>query len=203
MATLKINTGAVEAGDYAAHVPQEDWRLLVSARASFVRVRLPHDCRELIRFVEEAEQMYAALGYKDVADFVRRGLELDPDLVDWAVRGLRTIKPDEPVTFDAAVKLGKRGGDRRSEKAKSDQGASSTLKRGSTSVDYTLARLERDGHVELASAVKAGEKSAAAARREAGYEKPADIVTVAVKAFLRLDAKQRRRFYDEVEKATK
>jgi len=62
-----------------------------------------------------------------------------------------------PVPFAEAVKLGKHGGDRRSEKAK-EQGDNVTLDRGN-SASYTLARLDRD-RPELAERVRAGELSA-------------------------------------------
>jgi hypothetical protein len=46
--------------------------------------------------------------------------------------------------------LGQHGGDRKSKKVK-DQGAIGTLKRGSHSRNYVIARLGRDGHHELAA----------------------------------------------------
>ncbi len=45
-------------------------------------------------------------------------------------------------------------------------------KLGSTGTDYTIARLERDGHHELAEAVLSREMSAAEGWRQAGKEKP-------------------------------
>ena len=53
------------------------------------------------------------------------------------------------IPFDQAVTLGKHGGDRKSEKAK-DQGDNVTLKERGNSRAYILARLDRDGHAELA-----------------------------------------------------
>src|SRR4051812_1610397 len=55
-----------------------------------------------------------------------------------------------------------RGGNRRSEKAKADQTNIVSLKHGN-SRDYTLARLDRDGHTELAADVREGKVSANAA----------------------------------------
>ena len=52
-----------------------------------------------------------------------------------------------------AVTLGQRGGDRRSEKARTDQGDNVTLKARGNSAPYLLARLDRDGHAELAADV--------------------------------------------------
>jgi hypothetical protein len=65
--------------------------------------------------------------------------------------------------------LGKQGGDRRSEKARADQGSDTTLKQVGRGRAYVLARLDRDGHAALAAKVRAGELSANAAAIEAGF----------------------------------
>jgi hypothetical protein len=76
------------------------------------------------------------------------------------------MKPDEPIEFKRA--LGKRGRPKKGE----EKGADSTLKRGSTSRKYILARLDRDGHGELAakvrtlSAAMVGQLKAAAKERQ-------------------------------------
>jgi hypothetical protein len=57
--------------------------------------------------------------------------------------------------------LGKHGGDRKSEKVK-DQPCNTRLKYGT--VDYWLARLDRDGHAALAAKVRACELSANAGK---------------------------------------
>ena len=67
---------------------------------TFCAINLPHDCRELLRFVDESLEMVTALGYSDVHDFVKRGLGLDPMMVAWAMKGLASLKPDESVRFD-------------------------------------------------------------------------------------------------------
>jgi hypothetical protein len=57
--------------------------------------------------------------------------------------------------------LGKRGRPKKGE----EKGADGTLKRGRNSSAYILARLDRDGHAELAAKVRAGKLSANAAAR--------------------------------------
>ena len=94
-------------------------------------------------------------GYDDRETYLRDGLGIDPQTVDWALAGLRISGIEAPVAFKEAQKLGGHGGDRRSEQAKADQGDNSTLKRGSTSAAYLTARLRRDGFDDLASAVAA------------------------------------------------
>lgn len=57
--------------------------------------------------------------------------------------------------------------------AKSAQdGADGTVKRGSNSRSYITARLERDGHRDLAAAVRSGTLSAFRAAVQAGIAKP-------------------------------
>jgi hypothetical protein len=69
------------------------------------------------------------------------------------------------VPFDEAAKLGGHGGDRRSEKARAVQAGRSSLKWNTKA--HWLARLDRDGHAELAAKVRAREISANAAATEA------------------------------------
>jgi hypothetical protein len=66
--------------------------------------------------------------------------------------------PDQP-------KLGQWGGPR----IKGQQGANSTLKRGSTSYDYILARLEREGLTEWIEAIRMRRISAFATACELGW----------------------------------
>ena len=80
-------------------MPPDKWHALLLARRSFLHTNLPYDCRELLRFVEDAEQMYGKLGFNGVEDLVRRGLELDPQQVNWAVDGLRQMKPNEATPY--------------------------------------------------------------------------------------------------------
>ena len=108
------------------------------------------------------------LGYSDRESYLRDGLQLDPDLVEWALEGLQHADPEAAAPFTRMVELGKRGGDRRSEKARADQGNNITLVERGTSTAYTLARLKRD-EPALAKRVEAGELSAHAAAIEAGF----------------------------------
>jgi hypothetical protein len=79
--------------------------------------------------------------------------------------------------------LGQHGGDRKSEQAKDQVGNTKLISAGGTTRDYILARLDRDGHDELATKVRAGKLSANAAAIEAGFRKqqtPMDHATKAV-----------------------
>lgn len=148
-AGVTIDSGPVDASDGLGDVPQDKWPDLMRARRTFLRIHLPYDCRQLLQFVDDAEEMYGPLGFASPQDFIKRGLELDPQEVDWAIAGLRRRKPDEPIPFQNAIKLGKHGGDRKSAAfQKSD-----AIGRG---VDYLKARLERD-YPDIAAALERGE----------------------------------------------
>jgi hypothetical protein len=161
---VRVNKGTIEATDELDDVGPEDWHLLLGARKYFVRVHVPSDCRKLLKFVGDAERMYEALGFNSVDDLIRRGLEIDPTLVDWAVKGLKSLQPDEPVTLDTAVDAGKRVR-QRAERAEplAEPGAvgrgrpnpieqdrvdninsNESESKGGTSADYLTRRIARD-----------------------------------------------------------
>jgi hypothetical protein len=84
--------------------------------------------------------------------------------------GPQRWEPDEAISLEGAVKLGRHGGDRRSEEAR-DQGGNTTLKpEEKNTVKHTLARLRRD-RPDLAGRVEDGEISANAAAIEAGFRR--------------------------------
>ncbi len=223
MAKLNIDTGPIEAGDSLDLVPASQWRELMFARRGFVAVKMPYDCRELLRFVDEAEKMHGPLGFASVDAFVREGLGLDPALVGWAIEGLRAMKPDEPIAFDAAVKKGMKVAAiakvaRPLGPAKPVPGSPSRnpLGRGNgikrdnipldnnrgTSAAHLTARIARDAPA-VHERMKAGEfPSVRAAAIEAGVVKPPDPIKVAVLAFRRLKGKQVAAFKREVGWAT-
>ena len=169
MAAVTINSGPVDASDALRDVPKDRWFELMQARRDFLGIHLVYDCRRLLEFVEDADNMYEALGFNSPKDFIARGLELDPQDVAWAVDGLRRLKPDEPIPFQKAIALGKHGGDRRSEKVKDQVGNTKLISDGGTTAAYIAARLERDGHSELAEKVRTKAMSASAAAIAAGF----------------------------------
>jgi len=92
--------------------------------------------------------------------------------VDWLIQGVRVTSGKVTKADDlVAAAIGNHGGDRRSAKAKEDQGDNHTLIRG-TQAAYLQARLRRDAP-EVAEALERGEiKSARAAAIEAGIITP-------------------------------
>ena len=161
-----INRGAPHAEDAYHKWPKEQWRGLLAKKRYFLAVQITHDCRCLVQFVEEASEMWAALGFTSLDDMIRTGLELEPAEIHAACDWLKANDPARAVSLTTVLR--QQGGDRRSATAKKIQGATSTLKRGSTSRAYRLARLDRD-RPDLAERVRGGDLSAAAAAREAGF----------------------------------
>ena len=111
MAAVRIDSGPVSATQSAERIPREKWSELVAERRSFCRFNLPSDCRELLRFVAEAERFrmweHEKLHATGLEDFIRKHLDLDPELVDWAISGLRSLKPNEAIPLEIAVREGK------------------------------------------------------------------------------------------------
>lgn len=198
MASVTIDRGPVSGAEYAENVPRSDWTRLVSARQQFCMVHLPADCRYLLRYIDEAERlgMWQALGCESLEAFIRDRLELDPAMVEWAMAGLKAMRPDWAVPFEAAVAVGKalgsHGGDRRSEKV-TDQGVRAHLARGTGQRAYTLARLRRDDP-DLALRVEAGEISANAAAVSKGWRKSPGAYRQLCTAWHRATFDERERF---------
>lgn len=171
MAALRIVRDPI-ASDSAADVPRQQWDVLMEERKRFCTQYLPKDCRNLLFFVEDG----AAndwLEYGGAKNYIRSGLGLDPQMVDWAVTGLRNLRPGlGQIKLEVAAligKIAKHGGDRRSLEALK-QGGLSTLNGRKNTRAHWLGRLRRD-RPDLAAKVDAGELSAKAAAIECGFKK--------------------------------
>jgi len=101
----------------------------------------------------------------------RGGLGLDPDMVDWAITGLRSLRPDKEIAFDKAIFIGKLGKNGRPKKGEENSDSVRVSGFGNSSA-YVISRLQRDNQPDLAEKVIAGELSANAAAIEAGFRKP-------------------------------
>lgn len=169
MAVL-IDSGPLTATARVEDVPVAQWPELLRLRRLFCAIDLPFDCRELLRFVEDAADMLGPLGYANVTDFLERGLALDPQMVDWAVQGLKQLKPNDPIPYRRAVELGQReigieGG--KPGPGRGQKTGSPTTRFSGRGAAYYLARLDRD-RPELAAEVRAGRLTAKTAARQAG-----------------------------------
>lgn len=173
MASVKILREPI-ASDPASETPRAQWSDLMEMRRLFCTQYLPKNCRHLLFFVTDGEAN-DWVGYSSREAYLRDGLGLDPDVVDWAVAGLRKMRPDEDPPLSDAVLLGKHGENRYTE-SRPDIVRSTNY---GNSRDYILGRLDRalekDGpHPEfaaLAAKVRARQMSARAAAIEAGFQK--------------------------------
>ena len=163
MASLKVIRPPL-CGDHADEVPRDQWPALMEERRRFCKSVFPDDCRLLLFFIEDAQKA-DWLGYGGRSEYLRDGLQLDPEMVELAIKGLELSDPNKATGLDRAVVLGKHGG-----KRVKGQGDNVTLRQRGNDPAYTLARLERD-HPELAERVAAGELSANAAAIKAGFRK--------------------------------
>jgi len=163
-----IDSGSVEAEDLLRHVPTRKWRELMLARRRFLEIKLSHDCRCLVQFVNDAKLMFSELGFKSPEAMIRDGYGLEPQEIQIAVDWLELNPPTEPVGLETAIKLARQGRPKKGE----EKGGVATFSASQRNTKaHILARLERDGHDELAAKVRSDEMSANAAAHQIGYRK--------------------------------
>jgi hypothetical protein len=189
MAAVTIDSGPVDATYCLRDVPQDKWLELMQVRRDFLGVRLPYDCRSLLEFVEDGEQMYGPLGFGSVEDFIERGLQLNPQDVAWAIDGLRRMKPHEAIPYKRAILRGKAGRPKKGEGNVGD----ANISKGGTTAPYIVARLERDAP-EIAKQLARGEfKSARAAGIAAGFIKTSTPFEIILKQLPKLTKQERNK----------
>jgi hypothetical protein len=88
--------------------------------------------------------MFEELGFSSVEEMICDGYGLNPEEVEIAVRWLELKPHNEPISLEAAVKLGKHGGDRGNQHTGGKRQADNVSLAHGTSLAYTLARLKRD-----------------------------------------------------------
>jgi hypothetical protein len=160
--------------DPASEVPRDQWSELLSARREFCERKLPHDCRLLLFFIQDA----AANNWLDLGgreEYIR-ALKLEPKMVEWALQGLQATRPDVAVEFADAVEQGKLRATAGAPEG--NKNASKQNNSGNTRIEslgkannaaYIRARLERDGHTSLLRQIEHGGTTAHAAAVEMGY----------------------------------
>ena len=159
----------VDSGELPSAKGKKGWELETVLRRwqSIADGRFEYDCQALLQMIDEVDQLrlweYAREGfYKTRDEFLQKVVLIDFDLTEYSLKEIvGRLRGGEPV------KLGKRGRPKKGE----EKGADSTLKRGSESAKYLLARLVRDHHDDILARYEAGEfKSVAAAARVAGIK---------------------------------
>jgi hypothetical protein len=171
-----IDSGPIEATRPLRLVPRDQWRNLMIKRRFYLETNLPHDCRCLVEFVADAEQMHAEVGYKTTDEMISDGLGLKPDEIRLAVDWLKLTNPGEPIPVDVAVRLGKKyqALDAETPDLMEHGGARQVGNKKSVTnlndASYALARLRRD-RPDIHARVLAGELTAHAGMVEAGFRK--------------------------------
>lgn len=173
MAAVSVNRGLPRPEAPAASLPKDQWDDLVIVRKLWAQSQLPFDCRMLKLVAADAPVMAVELGYATEEAFLREGLQLDPGLVVRVVDWLDREQPTEAVTLAHVKKqLNGHGGDRKSDKARENQGYHGNVDQRGQSSEYRRARLDRDAP-EIAAALARGEyPSVRAAFIDAGFVKP-------------------------------
>lgn len=203
MASVAVRTGPVSADDSARDVNPSRWLELTLARRTFVAINVPYDCRSLINFVDEAasHRIWEHTGHADLDDYIHHGLDIDPELVEWARLGLSVIGKEKPVSLGVAIDAGKKVAETMAKapelkptgrpSGQDEKVANGHLSKGSNHKDRLAARIKRD-HPDIAARVANGEfKSIRAAALEAGIVKPmrsipVDTPDAAIRALLRI-----------------
>jgi Arc/MetJ-type ribon-helix-helix transcriptional regulator len=193
---VTVNSGACEPTDKFENTPRDKWHLLLITKRSFLDRRLKHDCRCLIEFCEEAESVFAELGYKSAEDMIREGYELDPTQIELAVAWLKHNEPQHAIGLKSvsdAIELARANKDsvqgRRTDLLLGD---SKKLGEGNTN-EYLLRRLARD-HDDILAMVESGELSVNAAAIRAGIRKKPTPLQELLRAWKKATKEERTEF---------
>ncbi len=109
MASVRIDSGIIEADLPLREVPVKDWRLLVIKRRTFLDTKLDYDCRCLVQFVKEAEELCKKLPqFRDADHLIAEGYGLKPEEIRLAVRWLELNDPEEAIGLPDKQPMAKR-----------------------------------------------------------------------------------------------
>jgi hypothetical protein len=112
MASVRIDSGIPAAWQRPWDIPKDKWFFLMEEKRSFINTIIPYDCRCLLEFVQDANEMWEELGFKSAQDMISNGYYLDPVEVDLAYEWLSIQNPETAVNFETAVKGGRKLRDR-------------------------------------------------------------------------------------------
>tara|TARA_R110000868_G_scaffold290945_5_gene551185 strand:+ start:5595 stop:6209 length:615 start_codon:yes stop_codon:yes gene_type:complete len=203
---VTVNSGACEPTDKFENTPRDKWHLLLITKRSFLDRRLKHDCRCLIEFCEEAESVFAELGYKSAEDMIREGYELDPTQIEMAVAWLKHNEPRVAIGLDDISKKvanAKHDAEVVKQGTRTDKQPLSNRKKlqgGGTGADYTLRRLARDAP-NLLDKIESGELSVNAAAIRAGIRKKPTPLSQLVKWWKKATAEEQAEFLKRKDEA--
>lgn len=191
---VTVNSGACEPTDKFENTPREKWHLLLITKRSFLGRRLKHDCRCLIEFCEEAESVFAELGYKSAEDMIREGYELDPSQIELAVAWLKHNEPQEAIGLKSvsdAIELARANKEKQKPGPKAIESKFDSTHSNSNA--NVLRRLARD-HEDILAMVESGELSVNAAAIRAGIRKKPTPLSQLLKWWKKATAEERNEF---------
>lgn len=152
-----------------------------------------YDCRALKQMIAETDELrlweknVGGFKFANRDQFLREKVLIDYELTERDMAEIvGMLNRDDP---DAVQERLKRRG--RPKKGEEKVGNTNISKGGSTAA-YILARLDRDGHAELAAKVRAKTMSANAAAQAAGYRKNQTPLQQIQKLWVKLDAAGRK-----------
>lgn len=100
---VTINSGPPDPAHRPTEQPREKWRMLMWVKRDFLRRSITYDCRSLLEFVQDAENMWQELGFKSAEDMIVNGYELDPYEIELAFIWLTIKAPGEARRFTGVV----------------------------------------------------------------------------------------------------
>jgi hypothetical protein len=103
MGSVRIDSGPPAAWQRPCDIPKDKWFFLMEEKRSFISTNIPYDCRCLLEFVQDANEMWEELGFKSAEDMILNGYELDPVEVDLAYEWLSIQSPETAVDYETAV----------------------------------------------------------------------------------------------------
>ena len=109
MASVRIDSGTPAAWQRPCDIPKDKWFFLMEEKRSFIQTNIPYDCRCLLEFVQDANEMWKELGFKSAQDTISNGYYLDPVEVDLAYEWLLIQSPETAVDYKTAVEGERKG----------------------------------------------------------------------------------------------
>jgi len=191
---VSINTGNIYHQDKFRDTPRAQWPALLRERRMYIETQFEYDCRCIVQYLDEAEDVYAELGYDSADEMIQQELLIKPEWVRIAVTWLNQEQPTEATPLQLVLEQAKTqplaahgeiGNGRKDESRPSDRSSTSY---GETQA-YLLRRIARD-QPELLDQIGPDKefRSVRAAAIEAGIIKPvptirlvADMAVVASK----------------------
>ncbi len=198
---VTVNSGACEPTDKFENTPRDKWHLLLITKRSFLGRRLKHDCRCLIDFCEEAESVFAELGYKSSEDMIREGYELDPTQIELAVAWLKHNEPQDAIGLKSvsdAIELAR--ANKESVQGRKDATSIKFIEVKPNSNGAVLRRLARD-HEDILEMVESGELSVNAAAIRAGIRKKPTPLSQLLKWWKKATAEEQAEFLKRKDEA--